>query len=84
MTKMVPAAEAQHFAVFPVWNHPKTKTPWRQISLTKVRKFKKAAKRARKQAREAKAEASAGKKELEAIKITFDLCLQFQSLKHLD
>lgn len=76
-SKMGPAVEAQHFALFPVWSPPKTTTPWRQISLTKVRKFKKASQRARKQAREANAGLSAAKKELE----TMDLCLQFQKLK---
>ena len=74
MTKMGPAAEAQHFAVCPVWNPPKTTTPWRQISLTKVNKYKKAAERARKEARKVKVEVT---KELE----TMDLCLQFQKLK---
>ena len=57
MTKMGPAAEAYHFSISPVWNWPKVITHWHQISLTKVRKFKKASKQVRKQALEAKAEA---------------------------
>ena len=39
MTKMGPTTEAHHFSVSPVWNRPKVTTLWRQISLTKVRKF---------------------------------------------
>ena len=80
MVKMGPAAEAQHYAVFPVWNPPRATTPWRQISLTKVRKFKRAAEKARKQNRETRAEVLATKKELETMKMD-NLCLQFKSLK---
>ena len=80
MTRMGPAAEAQHFAVIPVWNRPKTTTSWRQISLTKVRKFKMASKKARKQAREAKVGVSAVQAEVEVLRME-NLCLQFKSLK---
>ncbi len=80
MTKMGPAAEAQHFAVFPVWSHPKTTIPGLQILLTKIRKFKKASQPARKQAHEANAGLSAAKAEIAALTVD-NLCLHFKNLK---
>ncbi len=80
MIKLGPAAEAQYYAVLPGWSRPKTTTPWRQISLTKVKKFKKAGQRARKQNREFTVGLAAAKAKIEALTME-NLCLRFNSLK---